>query len=84
MALIRIRHAYCDIGHVCPALTVDTDTRDPETGTCGAIISGPVDLIATKALGLPAGEVAIRLTAREVPEMLHNLGPDHFTGEVPR
>lgn len=55
MALIRIRHAHCDIGDACPALTVDTDTRDPETGTCGAIISVLSISSPPRPWGYPSG-----------------------------
>jgi len=84
MALIPVRRVWCEVGADCPALTLDTDTYDTELGTCGALVSGAVDPGAARDLGLPSHEGAIRLTAREVAELLHGLGREDFAGKPPQ
>lgn len=74
MALIPIR-TTCEAGETCPMLGYDTDTGD-------ALVGGPVDTAAAAALGFPEGEGVIRIPARDVPRVLHGIGPETFGGEA--
>ncbi|MGH3944204.1 MAG: hypothetical protein ACRDSI_04035 [Pseudonocardiaceae bacterium] len=76
MALIPIR-TTSEAGETCPMLGYDTDTGD-------ALLGGAVDMAATAALGFPAGEGVIRIPARDVPRVLHGIGPETFGGEARR
>ncbi|MGH3924052.1 MAG: hypothetical protein ACRDTT_14485 [Pseudonocardiaceae bacterium] len=70
MAYIRVRHA-CEVGESCPSLTYDTETGD-------ALIGGPLDPATATELGLPEGEGVVRIAARDIPRVLHDIGPDTF------
>lgn len=74
MALIPIR-TTCEAGETCPMLGYDTDTGD-------ALVGGPFDTAAAAALGFPEGEGVIRIPARDVPRVLHGIGPGTFGGEA--
>ncbi len=65
----------CEAGETCPVLGYDTDTGD-------ALVGGPVDTAAAAALGFPEGEGVIRIPARDVPRMLHGIGPETFDREA--
>jgi hypothetical protein len=54
----------CDVGEGCPSLDVDTETGD-------ALVTGYVE---------DGSEVTVRIPARDVPRVLHHLGPRDFTG----
>ncbi|MGH3884049.1 MAG: hypothetical protein ACRDRY_20750 [Pseudonocardiaceae bacterium] len=64
-----------EAGETCPMLGYDTDTGD-------ALVGGPVDTAAAAALGFTDGEGVIRVPARDVPRVLHGIGPETFGGEA--
>ncbi|MGH3695094.1 MAG: hypothetical protein ACRDRX_14090 [Pseudonocardiaceae bacterium] len=74
MAYVRIRRT-CDIGEACTCLIVDTETGD-------ALIGGVVDHAAAAELGFPPHEGLLRISARDVPSVLYDIGPDTFPGKV--
>lgn len=72
MALIPMR-TTCEAGETCPMLSYDTGD---------ALVGGPLDTAAAAALGFPEGEGVIRIPARDVPRVLHGIGPETFGGEA--
>ncbi len=68
MALVRLR-STCEAGNICETLVLDTETGD-------VLVQAPVDHAAAVALNVPYGEVANRIRADLVPQLLYGLGPD--------